>query len=126
MIIRLHHRIGRGRFIKPRICPDCHHITLLASHPKANRCIKCHQKKHRREQRHNTRFNYRKRAWIRRKSDAIAESGWCALCGSTEHLTVHHAVDVMTGEWQGRHVTVLCDGCHQKWETKVNRIRSLR
>ena len=31
-----------------------------------------------------------------------------------------------TGEWQGRHVTVLCDGCHQAWEAKVNRIRSLR
>lgn len=42
------------------------------------------------------------------------------------NLTVHHAVNVMTGEWQGHHVAVLCDGCHQKWEAKVNRIRSMR
>lgn len=126
MIVRLPHRIGRGRFVKPRICPDCHHVCFLVRHPKGNRCLKCSEKNHRKQRHHRGQFNYKNRAWLRRKSEAIAESGWCALCGSTERLTVHHAVNVMTGEWQGQHVTVLCDGCHQKWEAKVNRIRSMR
>lgn len=114
-------KIGK-KFLKPHRCPGCHKFMWLVRFPVAMSCPAC-QKRHRRQtvgrsKKYNT--TYRRRARRAKKTQP-----YCALCGSTEHLTCHHTVNVITKEWQGEHLTVLCERCHSLWETKVNKLRNL-
>lgn len=118
-------RIGK-KFFKPHLCPDCGRLVVLVRHPKAVHCPKCRNKKHHKSAGHRKQQKkYNNSTYRRKRKTAMTDHPYCALCGRSDHLTCHHAVNVRTGEWAGKHVTVLCEKCHGLWETKVNKIRGL-
>lgn len=110
-------RIKKKLYFKPRLCPDCGKTCLFCRHYLAERCIKCHKRRHdrdrrrtkRRQKRHAGLYKYTKSYQHRRKREIDAHP-YCALCGSEIRLTVHH---VGGGS---EHYTVLCDDCHQAYE----------
>ena len=119
-------KIGK-KFLKPHFCPDCHKLILLVRNIKSLRCPTCHKRyrRHRGDENAVTRSRrrYNNSAYRRARANALEKQGYCALCGATKNLTCHHAVDVKTGEWKGRHLTVLCSSCHEAWEKYVNKTR---
>lgn len=120
-------KIGR-KFINPHFCPDCHKLVIVIQHPSSKRCSCCHRRHRRHSPNDNStkrsRRKYNSNAYHQQANAELDRHGWCALCGSTKNLTCHHAVQIRTGEWKGKHLTVLCNSCHQIWETKVNILRS--
>lgn len=122
-------RVGR-KFLRPHFCPVCHRLVLLTRHLDSRRCPTCHKRVRRHAKRENSvkrsRRKYNTDSYRKKANQALTTRGYCALCGSTKNLTCHHAVDVKTGEWVGKHLTVLCERCHEAWEQKVNIIRSRR
>lgn len=117
-------KVGR-KFFKPHLCPDCGALVMLVRHPAAMRCKKCRNKLHRKSSSHKKQQRKYGTAYQRRQKKMLRQQSYCALCGSTKHLTCHHTVSVRTGEWKGKHLTVLCDRCHRLWEMRVSTIRSL-
>lgn len=118
----------KRKYLKPHRCPDCHKLVILVRYPNSQRCSACH-KRHKRQThpspsmlRSNKYYNKKYKAMARRELEA---HHFCALCGATKNLTCHHCVDVKTRQWRGQHLTVLCERCHQLWETKVNIVRSV-
>lgn len=101
-------KIAKHKFLKPHFCPDCGKLVLIVRHPKSVHCNKCHKKNNRKNNKinrkarlkHHYHGNY---GWTKRV-------GFCALCGSREHLTAHH---VGGGAYA---LTCLCDECHQAYE----------
>lgn len=120
-------RMGR-KFIKPHLCPDCHRLALLVKHPSSKRCTCCHKRYRRHSMTDSSvkrcRRKYNNASYRRRQRNALDQQGYCALCGNTQHLSCHHTLNIRSGEWSGKHLTVLCERCHRIWETKVNKIRS--
>lgn len=119
-------RIGK-KFLYPHLCPRCHKLVILIRHPMQRCCPACQKHYHRKRagaKRQAKKYN--NGTYRRGRAQALRNQPYCALCGSTEHLTCHHTVNVRNGEWQGQHLTVLCSDCHQIWETKVNKLRSLQ
>lgn len=118
----------RKKYLKLHLCPECHKVVVWVRHPKSQRCSTCHKRYRRHAEEDNAvkraRRKYNNSSYQTQRRHALNEHGYCALCGSTNHLTCHHTVNTRTGEWQGKHLTVLCENCHQIWETKVNILRS--
>lgn len=86
-------KIKRGLFLKPRRCPDCGKVQIFVSAPLGERCKKCHNRNRRNKNRQRYRqdgtYKYGNR-WQRVRKRVIRERPYCALCGATEELTVHH------------------------------------
>lgn len=124
-------QIGRKKFFSPHLCPDCGKLMVIIKNPCCTRCIKCQRKfckKHPsdksiiRMKQHRKKYN--KKSYKFAKKLALTNQGYCALCGGIEDLTAHHTCNVKTGEWQGKHLTILCSQCHRIWEKKVNVLRN--
>lgn len=120
-------RVGR-KFLKPHFCPDCHRFIVLVKHPQSKRCVTCRNRRRRKSSSENStkrsRRKYNNDTYRRAAQKALSTQGYCALCGCTHNLTCHHTVNIRSGEWQGKHLTVLCERCHLLWEQKVNIVRS--
>lgn len=120
-------KIWRKKFFSPRFCKSCGKLMPIVSHPAIQYCERCTRHYRLAKQGDNAakraRRKYNKASYKTAKKRAITNQGYCALCGSTEHLTAHHTCNVETGEWQGQHLTVLCDTCHKIWEQKLSILR---
>lgn len=117
-------RIGK-KFLKPHLCPYCGRVVMLVRHPESELCRRCRNKAHRKTLAHKQQQKkYNNQHYRRRRKQAIVNHPYCALCGRDKCLTCHHTVNVRTGEYQGKHLTVLCMSCHRLWEQKVNKIRA--
>ncbi len=112
-----------GKYFCPHFCPDCGKLMLFVRHPFSRRCSACHNKYRRKSGRRSKR-SYSNSYYRRNKSKLMEAHHFCALCGSEKNLTCHHCVDVKSGEWAGKHLTILCNRCHQLWEAKVNKERT--
>lgn len=114
-------KIKRKMYFKPRRCPECHKICLFVRTPKAKCCPKCHKKQRRISKRANKRHQRRTGTYkygahyqsVRKR--VIRNHPYCALCGTTMNLTMHH----VGGGCE--HFTVLCDRCHQEYERLNNK-----
>lgn len=87
-------KIGKHKYIKPRHCPDCGKLVILAPHYKAERCKKCRNKKchsKKKKQRRKERFGSEHGSNRR----FVKSVGYCQLCGTTENLTCHHVGGAM-------------------------------
>lgn len=114
-------RIKRAMWLKPRICPDCKKICLFARNYQSVRCEKCHTRRRRRIKRargglRSWRWKHSE-SWRRKSLKIRTEHPYCALCGNSENLTVHHIV-TYEGKFIGQY-TVLCAECHVAHEKRV-------
>lgn len=120
-------KLARKKFFSPHLCPECGKLMIIIPNPCCTRCPKCQRHFLRQTNKDNafkrSRRKHTKTSYKTAKKRAITNQGYCALCGSIEDLTAHHTCNVETGEWQGQHLTVLCDVCHKIWEQKVNILR---
>ena len=93
MVIRLKKKL----FFKPRRCPMCGKRCYFCDWWTAVHCKKC-AKKHRQDKKIQKRqLNGRKankakygNKWRNLRKREIKKHPFCALCGTTEELTVHH------------------------------------
>jgi len=116
-------KIGHGRYIKPRFCPTCGKLCIIAEHYRSESCMKCHR--HHKNQKHHARRRLKRhlglwhkgekynKSYLRKRARLIKEHPYCALCGSPDNLTAHH---VGGGS---EHLTVLCYDCHQDYERRL-------
>lgn len=118
---RIYFRLSKHKYIKPRICPDCHKFEIIARDPRGNRCRKCSRRQHR----HNVKAKMREKRkalglagnrygtnYQTARRHLLKEHPYCSLCGCSEHLTVHH----VGKDESGQRLTVLCFECHQAYE----------
>jgi len=61
--------------------------------------------------------------WQEVRKAALKKAGYkCALCGSTEHLNVHHRTYENRGDEDIKDVIVLCQNCHAKFHDKLQEV----
>ena len=118
-------RLANRCFLKPRICPDCGRLCIMATWWGSQRCNECH-KEYKKTKRTLRRMHMRQEgrykytvAYQRARKEFIAKHPYCALCGCNNNLTTHH----IGGECNHKRMTVLCDDCHQAYERWVMRGR---
>lgn len=111
-------RINRRSVFKPRVCPDCGRICLLARHELALRCRDCSKKKHHHLHHQRTRKKYNG-AYRKARQRLIEAHPYCSLCGAEENLTAHH----VGGGADNSKLTILCEKCHQAYEAWAQRER---
>lgn len=58
--------------------------------------------------------------WAEKREQALARDGRaCRLCGSRQHLEVHHRTYARRGNEQVNDLTTLCASCHENFHQKV-------
>lgn len=110
-------KIKKKLYLKPRICPECKRICLIAENYASERCEGCH--KHHRHQikriKARAKFGNRHGKYTssyRAKQKKCVALGYCQLCGATENLTAHH----IGGDLSHKRLTCLCEECHSAYE----------
>lgn len=64
---------------------------------------------------HRSRDNvYSTAEWRKLSSQAIAQAGCCAICGSTDRLEAHHISPDQELALDPQNIVVLCKECHAK------------
>lgn len=118
-------RIKKRLWLKPRICPECKKLCILAENYASVRCTKCHRHKKHVQNRAKLKAKFGNRrgkytlSYMTARKKAILKQPYCSLCGSTRCLTTHH----IGGGTRNDRLTVLCDECHQAYERWNNKGR---